>query len=186
MAATMSGARMRLANGRLVVLADAGRRCWARVLDMVVLVPALWMYLGARWSLIWHDFAQIDRSLQSDPPAQLYVLLWVGMAVLVLYEPVMVARWGATVGKLSMGIRVVRMADASAPGLARSFARVLVPSVAGVLTFGIGWFVVWLVLALPLVFGQDERCWHDKLTGTVVVTKASAAARARQLGSEGA
>ncbi|WP_419863284.1 RDD family protein [Candidatus Poriferisodalis sp.] len=163
----------RLENGRLVVLADAGRRFWARVIDMAVLIPALWMVLGALWSLIWHDFALFDRTLQSDPPAQLYVLLWAGLAMLVLYEPVTVALCGATVGKLAMGIRVVRIADASAPGLARSLARVLVPNAAGVLTFGIGWFVVWIVLYLSLVFDWDERGWHDKLAGTVVVTKAS-------------
>lgn len=177
---------MQLANGRLVVLADAGRRFWARVLDMVVLVPALCTCLVGFFGIALHDFAQIDRSLLSDPPAKWYVFLWVGLVVLVLYEPAMVALWGATVGKLAMGLRVVHVADASAPGLLRSFTRALVPNLAGVLTFGIGWFVVWIVLALSFVFDWDERGWHDKLAGTVVVTKASAAARVFQLGSEGA
>ncbi len=159
---------MRLANGRLVVLADAGRRCWARVLDIAVLIPALWLFLAARWAQVWSCFF-----VCREPSEWVFILGQTGLVVLMLYEPVMVALWGATVGKLAMGIRVVRIADASAPGLARSLARVLVPNVAGVLTFGIGWFVVWVVLALSLVFDQDERGWHDKLAGTVVVAKAS-------------
>ncbi len=171
--------RRHLEDGHLVALADAGRRFWARVIDMAVLSPAVLVMVAA--FLYWGS-ALVGESIASighrsyDPPA-----FWelptskaalAALVLLVLYEPVMVARWGATVGKLAMGLRVVRVADASTPRVLRSAARALVPSLAGVLTFGIGWFVVWVVLALSLVFDQDERGWHDKLAGTVVVTRA--------------
>ncbi|WP_419947165.1 RDD family protein [Candidatus Poriferisodalis sp.] len=96
------------------------------------------------------------------------------LALLVLYEPVMVALWGATVGKLAVGLRVVRIADGTRPGLFRSLVRVLVPSFAGVSTLGVGWFIVWFILVWSTMSGQDRRGWHDKLSGTVVVTRASA------------
>lgn len=147
---------------------------------MAVLSPAVLLYVGA---FVYWGFALLGESVASighrsyDPPS-----FWemptskaalTALVLLVLYEPVMVTRWGATVGKLAMRIRVVRVADASALGLALSFVRAFVPNIAGVLTFGVGWFVVWIVLALSLLFGQDERGWHDKLARTVVVTKAS-------------
>ena len=95
--------------------------------------------------------------------------------VLVLYEPLMVSRWGATLGKLAVGIRVVRFADGSRASRRQSWARVALPSAAGALTFGVGWFVAWFVLAWPMESGRDWRGWHDRLAGTVVVRTAETA-----------
>ncbi|WP_419864950.1 RDD family protein [Candidatus Poriferisodalis sp.] len=44
--------------------------------------------------------------------------------------------------------------------------------------------VAWAVLALSAALHQHRRGWHDKLAGTVVVTKASVPARARRLDRE--
>ena len=109
-------------------------------------------------------------------PLSLHLWFWSGLSVLVLYEPVMVACWGATVGKRIVGIQVVRFADGGTPGLLRSFVRVMLPTIAGVLTLGVGWMVVWLVLASSMTSGRRGRGWHDSLAGTTVVRTPIAAA----------
>ncbi|WP_419943617.1 RDD family protein [Candidatus Poriferisodalis sp.] len=168
MSGTYRGGEARLGNGRTVVLAEPERRYGARLLDMVVLLPAVVMVAQ---SLIFFSFAASDGNVEQRLLGLGGV---VGLWVLVLYEPVMVARWGATVGKRAVGIRVVCFADGGWVSYRRSWLRVLLPCAAGVLTLGVGWLVVMLMLAASMTSGRDWRGWHDRLAGTVVVTRASA------------
>ncbi len=119
----------------------------------------------------------VEPGYEVPPVLDVYGLA--GLLVLLVYEPLMVARWGATVGKQAMGIRVVRYTDGAPVSAASSWLRVLLPTLAGVLTLGTGWFVVMFVLALSMAFRRDERGWHDRLAGTVVV-RASAAEVGRE------
>ena len=97
-------------------------------------------------------------------PAEVVAFAWV-----VLYEPVSVALWGRTAGKWAAGIKVVSIVDGAKPSTARSFARVALPAVAGLATFGVGWLVVQTVLWASTMTDSDRRGWHDRLAGTVVV-----------------
>ena len=173
------GTEKRLGDGRTVVLAEPRRRFVARLVDLVLLAPAMLLYVGSFFAIGFCSLGQALTTLGGGEPDfeacdPAFVALWAGLLVLVLYEPVMVARWGATVGKAVMGIRVVSSADGGRVSHGRSWARVLLPTAAGVLTLGVGWFVVWFVLALPLKTGRDHSGLHDRLVGTVVVRAASA------------
>ena len=158
---------MSLGNGKTVALAGLSQRYVARLLDMVVLSPAVVFYVG---SIIGAEFAVPAN----DVPNSSYLIRWLGLLVLVFYEPVMVARWGATVGKFAAGIRVVRFADGARVFAGRSWLRVALPSAAGVFTLGVGWVVVMFVLWFSVTWGRQWRGWHDTMAGTVVVTKESA------------
>ena len=149
-----------------VVLASLGRRFAARLLDVVLLGPAMLLYV-----VFLVHVSVVGSADMIDRWAAL--LGWAGLLAAVLYEPLMVARWGATVGKLAVGIRVVCFADGGRVPAGRSWIRALLPTTAGVLTLGVGWFAVWFVLECSMTRRRGWRGWHDSLAGTVVVVKAS-------------
>lgn len=180
---SVRNAEIRLGDGRCVERATLQQRYRARWVDAAVLTPAFLMFamslLNHVGSLIEYDLATFMNQPR-DPDMEVAPVLgplgWVGLFVLLIYEPLMVALWGATVGKRMMGIRVVRLADGTRPGIIRSVVRVAVPNLAGVATLGLGWLVVWIVLDLSLTFDRGSRGWHDRLSGTAVVTKSAASA----------
>ena len=113
---------------------------------MVVLALPMWMYVGSVFAHVASSLAySFDGFLGAsrDPDLVVTPLLspsgWVGLLVLVLYEPVMVALWGATVGKLAVGIRVVSVCDGAGASAGSSWLRAALPSAAGVATLGVGW-----------------------------------------------
>lgn len=190
MGITVEDPRVRLGDGRVVESAGPGRRFAARLLDMALLGPALLLIVGSFVGHFTSSFAFAMATVMEsdrDPGFEVSPLMplhaWAALAVLVFYEPVMVARWGATVGKRVMGIRVVRFADGKVVSAGRSWARVALPTAAGVVTLGVGWLVVWCAVALSVSSGRDWRGWHDTLARTVVV-RASALAVSRP-GSRG-
>ena len=168
---------VRLGSGQTVEAANGAHRLAARLLDILVLSPAVAVLAGAiiEFSLQGLAGGIPSRPTAYDPPSDLIPLhdLW-ALAMLVLYEPLMVARWGATVGKMAAGVRVVRFADGARVSMGRSWGRVALPSAAGVLTFGVGWLVVMGLLGLSATRCRQWRGWHDSLAGTAVVAKASA------------
>lgn len=84
-------------------------------------------------------------------------IAWLAMfALVVMYEPVLIWRRGATIGHARNHLRVVRAETGRAPGLLRAFAR----------------YVAKLVLGLPsfvtMAFTRKHQAVHDWLTQTVV------------------
>ncbi len=80
-----------------------------------------------------------------------------------LYQWLMVGRWGQTLGKMALGIRVVRAEDAGPVGYARAAGRV-----AAVWLLGI--FVLPLLLAyLWPLWDRRNQTLYDKLASTIVV-----------------
>ena len=101
-------------------------------------------------------------------------IAWVVWNIVLLY------RYGQTVGKKTLGIRVVRM-DGSRVSFARFFfLRGLAIGVLGAIVGGIGGAmhfrfagnIVTLVDYL-MIFGAAHRCLHDLIADTRVVTAAS-------------
>ena len=82
------------------------------------------------------------------------------MMLAVLYLTVFWTLWGATPGKLALGLRVVRRSDLERPEMPRALLRA----------------VFWILSALPLGLGflwaawdKDKRAWHDRASDTRVV-----------------
>jgi uncharacterized RDD family membrane protein YckC len=91
-------------------------------------------------------------------------IVWLGMLVCQCY---LLAVRGQTIGKIVMGLRIVRFEDGGNPGfvkavLLRTFLWALITAVPVVGTL-IG------VVGILFIFRDDQRCLHDHLAGTRVV-----------------
>jgi uncharacterized RDD family membrane protein YckC len=138
--------------------ASIGRRAIARLTDgLLFAVPAF---------LLLIPYIDTDDDVLSfDPP----IGLLIGITVTsVLYEIVLVALRGQTVGKIAMGIRVVRIDSGRPPGWSYSGIRALLPTVAGAVPV-LGLFL-WLGVYLTAVVTPRRQGIHDLAAGTVVVS----------------
>ncbi|WP_055493260.1 RDD family protein [Streptomyces sp. TP-A0356] len=83
-----------------------------------------------------------------------------------LYEWLMVGLVGATLGKMAVGLRVVKADTGQKPGLGSSFIRWIIPMV-GSLACGIGQLLVYLSPFWDK--SGRQQGWHDKAASTMVV-----------------
>lgn len=86
-----------------------------------------------------------------------------GSLIQVVYAVLMIGYKGATVGKMAMGLQVVRVDGGSPVGLGKAFLREV-----------IGKFVSALVILLGFIwvaFDPKKQGWHDKIAGTYVIKK---------------
>lgn len=92
-----------------------------------------------------------------------FVAIGLGMIVSLLYEPLMLARDGQTLGKKALGIRVVRN-DGSAISTGQAWGRMLGRVAAGM--------VVSVFEYVPAFFTKERQTIHDMIAGTRVVRAA--------------
>ncbi|WP_394437622.1 RDD family protein [Streptomyces sp. SGAir0957] len=158
-------------------LATMGRRLAARVIDgvplgiinLILMAPLFVDYIDAVMKCDPDDPAAFNSCAQ-DAILDFYVgiipltLIMAGIAF--LYEWLMIAFVGATLGKLAVGVRVLKVENGAKPGLASSFVRWVVPT-AGIFACGFGQMAVYLS---PLwdKSGRSQG-WHDKAASVVVV-----------------
>jgi uncharacterized RDD family membrane protein YckC len=88
-------------------------------------------------------------------------------SVAFVYETLMIALLGRTVGKIALGTRVVRLADGGRPGWSEAVMRALVPLSLGAIP-RVGVFLGVLVYSLAL-WNPLRQGLHDKAAGTLVV-----------------
>jgi uncharacterized RDD family membrane protein YckC len=80
---------------------------------------------------------------------------------------ILIALKGATLGKMAVGIRVVRVVDGQVPGWGPSFARWGMAIGIGIVTCGLGTL---LVDISPFFDSSgNNQGWHDKVAKTVVI-----------------
>ncbi len=84
-----------------------------------------------------------------------------------VYETVMIAMLGRTVGKMALGTRVVRLVDGRRPGWSEAAMRALVPLAFGAIP-KIGVFLGVMVYSLAM-WNPLRQGLHDKAAGTLVV-----------------
>lgn len=145
------------------VLSGPGRRLAARLLDtlIVLLGAGLIALLGVGLAALVGD---VD---EPDAAATVFLIIFGVLALLFLflYEPITTWKWGGTLGKLALGIRVVLVTDGrSFPSLGLSFGRFLIQIVFRAVPLGGLLDVLWLLWDRPLY-----QCLHDKVVSTVVV-----------------
>jgi uncharacterized RDD family membrane protein YckC len=157
---------------------------WRRLLAFVIDCLVLTLATGALWGRLVAFFANRLSSEQSAYPdggpharaalgrvftqttAPYLIVLGFTICVAVVYYWLLTGYWGATIGKRSLGIWVVRTADGSPVSLRASFLRAVI-FVAG------GEAVPFFFLADNLWLTADplRQCLHDKAAGTVVVRR---------------
>ncbi len=93
-----------------------------------------------------------------------FILMMIGFLLMQVYPIVLLTRYGQTIGKRYLRIKIVMMGRGGSPGfvhgwLLRTFIPELISSVVGV--FGL--------IDAAFIFSEDRRCIHDLLAGTKVV-----------------
>jgi uncharacterized RDD family membrane protein YckC len=133
------------------------RRSAAGLLDTVLglavwALCAMWLILGV-WAL---------RGLPRDLPGVLIVyagIIGLAMGLHFIYHVVLLGGCGQTVGRMALGIAVVRR-DGAAPGYGRALLR-SVGNALVVLTLGLA--------GLVFLFNRERRDLADLISGTRVV-----------------
>jgi uncharacterized RDD family membrane protein YckC len=146
---------------------------WARLAAYIVDA----MILGAVFQLIWTQtglsqrwaLPMVPKDL-TDAAVQQFMLDWQTLAyhampliypIFFLYDVLLNGRFGATVGKMAIGARIV-VWDGSRLGYSRAALRWLAARVSD-LFFGAGYLLI--------AVRKDKRALHDLLAGTRVVYK---------------
>lgn len=153
-------------------VATLGSRALARIIDSVILTIVIY----ALWAIIIGGTAATvetnpDGTISDGDAGGLFAAVLGAMAITVVisiaYELILTAIKGQTVGKMIMGIKVVRSADGQVPGFGPAFMRWLLPTI-GVFVCYIGALLVYLS---PL-FDSSGRVqgWHDKAANTLVIS----------------
>jgi uncharacterized RDD family membrane protein YckC len=156
-------------TGPLPPLAHRGRRLLARMIDAVIMIVAA--------AAIMIPWGILISSLDSDGTTAWTGVAVVGMFLLLfgtffLYEGLQLAKWGKTLGKRWLGLRVV---SATPPGAPLSTRKALIRAA----VYPPGFMVVNVIpivglLGLLNVLSQfwDEplhQCLHDKIARTAVI-----------------
>lgn len=144
-----------------VVLADRGTRLGAAILDglaaFVCLLPVMFV-------IPWLE--QSGGKPNEVAVAVMWVLMMLGMGALLALNLVWLHRYGQTIGKRLLKIKVLRT-DGSHCALSRIvLARWLPVTLLGALPL-LG-PILQLVDAL-MIFREDRRCLHDLIADTIVV-----------------
>ncbi|MFJ9947110.1 RDD family protein [Kitasatospora sp. NPDC091207] len=173
-----------------VKIATMGQRFLARLIDGLAIgaVVALVMALGlasalgiakdsqdcsAKYTYGGSNSAYYDcLNANNDAAAGFFVTMMIMVGVLsvfnLLYEWLMVSFAGATLGKLALGLRVVKESNGQVPGLGGGFIRFIIPIVGAFLCY-IGAALVYLS---PFFDNSGKlQGWHDRAAGTLVIKK---------------
>lgn len=159
-------------------LANMGQRFVARLLDGVILgvIISIAMAIGLAGSVGLTadcDPASVDyNTCMQDASSSIVATAFTMMAVIsgfmLLYEWLMISFVGATLGKMIMGLRVLRESTGQVPGVGSGFIRYIIP-VAGALLCYIGALLVYLS---PFFDNSGKlQGWHDRAAGTIVIKK---------------
>lgn len=140
--------------------ADRVKRLLAHIIDgLVVLVP---MFIGMPFLI----FAGASGDGDGPPILMLLVMGILALVVLalVVYQMVLLASTGQTIGKRAQKIRIVSIDGTRADWIKTILMRMFVTNIASQFTMGI------LGLLDPFfIFRDDNRCIHDHIAGTIVV-----------------
>jgi len=155
-------------------LADPARRLGARLLDWVIFIPVFALLAGIALALVAPHAGRIFPPNNPDPNATTPTpgFVWLYLAVFgaaaingvafVAYEVVATVRYGRTLGKRWMKIRIVRT-DGSPVRWARSFGRIGLYLASGCLSY------LGLLDPLWCLWDNNRQCLHDKAVDTLVV-----------------
>ncbi|MER5635252.1 RDD family protein [Streptomyces nitrosporeus] len=165
-----------------VQVATMGRRLGARLIDGVIIcvVYAILSGIGLAGALGLAETAEecgstLDPGYNAciEDASAGFLVTMLGIFALfalitLLYEWLMISFLGATVGKMALGLRVVKENTGRNPGLGGGFIRYIIPIVGALLCY-IGTILVYLS---PFFDNSGKlQGWHDRAAGTLVVKK---------------
>jgi len=135
-------------------------RLVAKLIDYVIIaVIGTLLYATAIFLLLWTD-AIFDRPAKILVMFLVYVLWFISI---IGYSSFFIGAYGATPGKLALGLRVVNT-DGSRVGYAKALVRCLV-EMAGALPLALGYIIA--------AFDKEKRTLQDRICGTRVIRRAA-------------
>ncbi|MEY2882274.1 MAG: hypothetical protein RLZZ15_4654 [Verrucomicrobiota bacterium] len=153
-------------------LAGRGERLGAHILDNLIALAcatpaAVMLGTACRRAMTQGNFE--DALSRIEPRTVIMSVL----ALLALMVPLVgVQLWqlttrGQTLGKRIVGVRIVRLSDGSNPGFVTTvLLRTCVPALIG----GVPWIgIIFSLVDVCMIFGEERRCLHDLIAGTKVV-----------------
>jgi len=145
-------------------LATTTQRAWARVLDTLIVLFVARAVLNS---------IPLDFGDPSEDTRIFLVLAALWVLVSAVYDTVLVATIGTTLGKFVLGTRIARFTDGAKPTWGQAALRGLLPVVPVAALATLAAPVFWLfgtggvyLSALANPFG---RGWHDLAAGSVVI-----------------
>ncbi len=135
-------------------LARPGTRWWARLIDNFLLLGAC-IPAFVVWVALEGDGILIGLPLAVLP-----------MLVLTVYQWVLIARQGQTLGKKWSGIKIIKTNGAPVTFLDGVILREWVVGAIGALPWIGGLFGL---LDVMFIFNNDRRCLHDRIASTRVI-----------------
>ena len=135
----------------------------ATMLGYVFLLPLMFLMMGGA------AFGTDGAQAYADGLSVAFILLTYAIMLgvpAVYFGWLQASSWQATVGKLAVGVKVVR-SDGSAIGFWRGFLRYFAYVLSGALTCGIGF----VVSALMSGLSERKQALHDLICDTLVVDK---------------
>ncbi|MFF5281704.1 RDD family protein [Streptomyces sp. NPDC012756] len=174
-----------------VQVASMGLRFAARLIDSVAIGIVYWVLTAIGLAGVVGATESIDDCSGMDPMSDAYntcinnaaqqageaagsifaaffAALFLLFIATLLYEWLMIAFVGATLGKMALGLRVVKENTGGKPGLGGGFIRWIIPML-GAIVCGIGQLVVYLSPFFDST-GKTQG-WHDRAAGTLVIKK---------------
>ncbi|MER5448895.1 RDD family protein [Streptomyces sp. NPDC002764] len=163
-------------GGPVPNLASMGRRFGARLIDGIIytVVYVVLLFAGVAGSISSAqncdpnsaDYDTCINDAGSSMGAKVFAVIGILALFGLLYEWLMTGLVGATLGKMAVGIRVVKADTGQKPGLGSAFIRWIIPLVGGFLC-GIGQLLVYLSPFWDK--SGRQQGWHDKAASTMVI-----------------
>lgn len=156
--------------GAVPGLAEPIMRIGARLIDYIVWFVTIFV-LG----FIFVGGVAVANGADDVSFAASFLASFVAIAIITAYETFLVGSRGQTLGKMALGLRVVR-ADGSAPDMKDGFMRILPYTVLGVLGAvipilpGLISLIIGLVSLVFLFTDPNRQTVWDKIAKTLVVT----------------
>ncbi len=169
-------------------VASLGQRFAAKMIDFALIIVPLWVVLTMVFD---QAFVEETQKLQNDPTAMVNAMqkraeklqaaggVKLPLASLVfdaalIVNVVLLALRGQTIGKLCLGIQVVRSPEGTKAGfikalLLRSILFLILVFTCLIYFGGMGWAL--LMADYLMVFRKDRRCLHDLIADTLVTKR---------------
>ena len=150
-------------------LAGRGSRLGAYLLDQLI---ALVLILPGLWKLLQPFMKDLEAGTPPTPDQLLeqimpvLPLLIVPLLAFMIVQTVLLVKRGQTVGKMLLGIRIVKLDGSRASFASVILMRGLLPALIGGIPMVGGFFSL---INVFLIFREDRRCMHDLMAGTIVV-----------------
>jgi uncharacterized RDD family membrane protein YckC len=138
-----------------------GRRVLAIIVDSILLA-IIYVIMAALFGTTTTQGGGISTTL-SGLPFLVYLL------IVLAYYTFLEGSGGQTVGKMLLGIQVIREDTGGAPGIGKALIRTLLRVIDGLFAYLVGFIIV-------LVSGKNQRL-GDMAAGTLVVRKGSGSGR---------